>query len=279
MTIDLNGPPPVQNTHLATAQTLTSVARAEIHKVLAPGGLRVWWFIAVGLGLVSGVGNVFLANLSSVQEILSISVSATVGTGPMILLIVITIATAGYIPQEISDGTIVTAKRLVPRTNILFFGRLLGWGVGSSIPIAITAVIPLPFAILNPAVIRSSMFETAIALFLAILVPVLTVVLVHVGAIILRRGAYIVTVSLALLFFLPLLMAAVEQMMTGIVATAGHWIGAALIGPLIVQAASIPSDGTGTWAATAWSLLGVFGWLAATAAVAYRQFSAPGYGE
>lgn len=260
-------------------QTPRSVARAEVAKLLAPGGVRGWVTVALVLGVVAGVGTVLLALVAEVQEILGMTVADTLSTGPMVVMLALGIAAANYVSREVSDGTVVTAKYLVPNVRTLFVGRLLGWTVLSAAVSAATAVVVLPLAVVVPAVEASRVLTTLVALVLGVLVPAVTVVLVHAGAILLRRGAYIVAVGITVLVVIPLVAAVGQVMLTGPAASAAKAVSAAMVGPLALNAMAVPTGDDGSWLTTGASLLGLLAWLGVAAALAFSSFRRSGYGE
>lgn len=260
-------------------QTPLTVARAELRKLLAPGGVRVWSVVAVVLGTLAGLGTVVLTLVDDVQEILGLTVAESVSTGPLVATAVLGVAAAGHVPREVGDGTIVTSRYLVPRVTTLFVGRLLGWGVLTAVVAASSAVVTLLLAMVVPSVRPSGVGVTAAALLLAVVVPVATVVLVHAGAIVLRRGAYVVVVGVAVLLVVPLAAAIGQLTLTGAAAGAARTASAVMVGPLVLQAMSPPSAHGGSWPATLGSLVGLLAWLAAVVALASWSFRRPGYGE
>lgn len=260
-------------------QTRRSVARAEVTKLLAPGGVRGWVIVSLALGLIVGIGTVLLTLVDDVQEVLGLSVADSMSTGPLMALVPLTIAAANYVAREVGDGTVVTAKHLVPRYETLFVGRLLGWAVLSFVVMAVNAVAVLAVALIVPSVDRSEILTTVASLLLVTLVPTVTVALVHAGAIVLRRGAYIVSVGIAVLIVIPLVAAIGQLTLTGPAATVANGVSTAMLGPIVLKAMSVPGAQDGSWAATGGSLLGLLAWFSAVAGLAFWSFRRPGYGE
>lgn len=96
------------------AQTLASVTKAELGKLLARGGIRRWVVAATIVGLAAGVLTILLNHDDGMRASINLTVAGSLSSGPLMVILVLGIAATNYVPREVSDGTIVTAKCLVP---------------------------------------------------------------------------------------------------------------------------------------------------------------------
>lgn len=255
------------------------MARAEARKLIRRGGVRTWALLAVVLGNAAGLAFVVVTENETAREALQLTVAGAVGLGPAVALFVLGIATTAYVPREISDGTILTAKTLVPRRLELFLGRLAAW-FALGLTVAAACIVPsLLVAVFSPQVGRSGIGVTLASVGVCLVVPALTLCLVHAGALVLKRGAYIVAVTLTLLLILPLTLTLGEAALSGALADLARGLGRILIGPLVVTAMAVPEGEVGTWPELIRANLGLLAWVAVVGFLAYRRFCAEGYGD
>lgn len=259
-------------------RTLLTVVRAEMRSLVRAGGLLRWIIAAELLGLVCGIGCGVLATTSA-QQTLKLTVAGLAGIGPLVVLIVLSIGASNLVPREIADGTMMTQKYLVSNRLVLFAGSALGWIAMVCAVTAGTALPPVVMALFAPEILPSSPASVVATVALACVVPALTLTLVRLGALILRKGAFIVAVSMVVLVVAPMLAAAGSLMLGGWWSRVCAWLGKVMLGPLVLQAMTTPTDGVGTWSQTLWSLVGVLAWLVPVTLLAYRVFRKPSFGE
>lgn len=259
-------------------QSVWSVCLAECSKLLSKGGVRGWIIASGVLGLAMGFGTIAFAHLEELQTILQLSVSEVASSGPLMVMLTLTIAMSGFVSREVSDGTIGSSRYLVPATATLFAGRLLSWIVVSTVVGLIASIPPTILALLDKTVMSSGVIEVLACLIISVLVCAMTLALVHSGALILKRGAYIVAVGLTLLLILPMLLA-LASLLLPTTASIANAASKGMVGSLIGGALSVPANGEGSWNQTFASLGGLSIWMVVVAAMAYRRLSRTGYGE
>lgn len=263
----------------SAAGLIAAVTRAELRKFLARGGIRTSTILAVLIGNAAGLAFVLATLDETAKATLQLSVAGAISLGPAVALFVLGIGVAAYVPREISDGTILTAKMLVPQSRELFLGRLSAWFT-IAVAVAASCLVPsLVLALLIPQIQRTSVGVILASVLVSLVVPALTVCLIHAGALVLKRGAYIVAAALTLLLILPLALTLVQMMLPGTWADISRALDQVLIGRLVVTAMAVPEDGSHTWSAMVTSNLGVLAWLGFVGLIAYRQFCAEGFGD
>ncbi len=84
---------------------------------------------------------------------------------------------------------------------------------------------------------------------------------------------------MTMLVVLPLATTLGGFISSGVVATGMLWLSRVIPGSLVLTALQVPSEEGQSWGAWTWSMIGLLMWWAATAALAYRAFRRPGYGD
>ncbi len=262
------------------AQRLASITKAELGKLLARGGIRRWVVAATVLGLAAGLLTILLNHDDGLRESINLTVAGSLSSGPLMVIFVLGIAATNYVPREVSDGTIVTAKCLVPRTSALFAGRLLAW-LALSIAVSGALVLAtLTIALLDSSVQPSPVGSTVLAGLMSVVVAALTIVLVHSGALALQRGAFTVAVGMTVLLMIPLGLAVGQVLLSGWLAVVSTRLGEVMLGTLVLNALSVPEGTNGAdWGGLLRAVLGLVAWLGATTGLAWRSFARPGYGD
>lgn len=262
-----------------STQTVATVTRAEIKKLLRAGGIRGWMIVAVVLGIVSGLIAVLMSGAPSLQEIGGISVADVASSGPVIVALILSLAVTYHVPREVADGTVMTARCLVPRTKILFAGRMIAWCSVAAGLAAVTAVVPLPAGLVVGDVVGSSPLELTGGLLTSVGLATLLVALAHAAATLLKRGAVVVAVGMTMLIVLPLVITLGAFLVAGPLGTALTWLGRVVPGSLLVMALQIPTGSAASWGPWASAVLGLAVWLVVTTGLAYRGFTRPSYGD
>lgn len=260
-------------------QTLASVSRGEIVKLMGPGGIRTWVIAAAVMGIVSGIGAVLLAGIPALQATAPITFPDVITSGPLAVALVLSLAASNYVPREISDGTVMTSKYLVPRSRLLFNARMLAWSVVTVVISLLTSLVAVVAGLISSTIRQSMDVSSFVAMIPALVVSALIVLLAHAGAALLRRGALIVAVGMTVLVVLPLTMTLAAVTTSGIATTVLTWGSKIILGSLLLATLQVPTGPDSSWALWAWSASGVVVWFVATAALGYRAFRSPGYGD
>lgn len=258
-------------------QTLISVTRAEFAKLIAVGGPRRWIVFAAVLGAVSAVGAVVLSQMQF-REMSPIPFADLVTAGPTVSALALSLAATTYVPREISGGTVVTSKYLVPRVTVLFLARLFSWALLTGAVGVITMVIGLVAALVPADLRNSAQLADALLLAVALVLCCVLVLLAHSAATLLQRGAVCVAVGMLLLFVLPLAFMVLGIVLPGI-AELCNVVVRLTLGALLYGALQLPNELRGDWATWGQSMLGALVWLAGTTALAFLAFRKPGYGD
>ena len=257
---------------------VTRVVGAELRRAGAVGGVRRGVITCLVISLLAGVGMTIVARTPSLQETLGLRVADIGGSATLAALMVVTVMTSNYVTRDIDQGVMAGAKLWVPWTMELFFGRLLAWGVltvcVSLLPALVCAVIARVAGVSGQGIVMD-----LVAILVASAATSAAGLLVYLGALILRKGAYVVTASLFLLVILPLIFAAISALVPPIT-DAARAASAALIGTLLIQAVTLPGtvdSATGSSFAGAW--IGLALWLVAAGFLAYKSFAQESYGS
>jgi len=260
-----------------TSTILRRVVGAELRRAIAVGGARVGAVVCLVISVLTGVGMTVVARTPNLQETLNLRVADIGGASTFVALIVVTVITSNYVTRDIEQGVLAGAKLWVPWTAQLFLGRVLAWGT-------LTVSVSLVPALLSAVIaMGAGISGRGLALDLVSVVVAATAtsaagLLVYLAALILRKGAYVVTVSLFLLIILPLIVAAISAMVPPL-ADAARAASAALLGTILVQAVAVPGSVEGATASTfAGAWLGLTLWLLAAGVLAYRSFRRESYG-
>lgn len=262
------------------AQTIASITKAEMRKLLARGGIRRWVVVAATVGFAAGLFLILLNHDDELRTSIRLTVAGSLSSGPIMVIVVLGIAATNYVPREVSDGTIVTAKCLVPRTWALFAGRLLAWLILSIAVSGALVLATLTMALLDSDVKPSSVAITLLAAIASVVVPSLTIVLVHAGGLVLQKGAFTVAVGMTVLLLIPLGLAAGQVLLSGWLATVSTRLSDVMLGSLVLNAMSVPEGDNGAaWGGLIGSVFGLLVWLGSASALAWRSFARPGYGE
>ena len=265
---------------LVLASGFRRALRAELRKSLRRGGMRGWWIVSVALAALVSL-TTMLSTHAPPDAGGNSSLAATdlAGIGPSVSLLLLSIGLAAYVAREVADGTVVSAKLAFPGRNGLLAARVASSAVLVAAASIATAV---PFAIagwFDPAVERSTPALLLLAVALSVVVPSMVAALVHCGAIIVRLGAYIMTVGLTVLVILPVLGAVGNIFLPAPWGRVSGLVGESMAGTLAVKAMALPNAEMGSWGGLVVAFLGLLAWLAACGLWADRVFRCPGYGE
>lgn len=260
-------------------QSTATVTRAELRRMLRPGGLRTWLWVSAVLATATGLLAVALSGWSVVRESGGINAADVVSTGPITAALVLALASTVHVPRDITDGAVLTSRCLVPRTGILFSARLLAWCRLTAATAVITALLPLPFALTLGDVVSSSPLRVVTAVVISCVLATVLVGLAHGAATLLQRGALVVLAGMTLLIVVPLVTGIASTLTTGFAATVIDVLSRISLGALLVGALQAPTADGQPWGAWVWSLVGLATWLGLTTAAAYRRFRHPGYGD
>ena len=260
-------------------QTVASITRAEVKKLLGRGGIRIWLVVAAVLGTGSGVLAVLMSGAAALQDVGGITLADVATGGPVTAALVLSLAVTHHVPREVGDGTVMTARCLVPRTKVLFAGRMLAWCTVAAGLALVTALVPLPLALFLGDVVASSPLRLVAVLLISVGLATLLVGLAHAAATLLQRGALVVAVGMTVLVVLPLVITLGSFLTSGAIATVLMWLGRVALGSLILVALQVPTQEAQSWGTWVWSMLGLLTWLVATTTLAYLSFRRPGYGD
>lgn len=259
---------------------LGALVRAELAVQRRRGGLRRWWIAAAIISAAAMA--LVLASIHSLGEAEGegalLNATDLVGVAAAMSTLVLGVGTAAYVSREIADGTVPTTKILHPRHGRLVAARLLA----STVPLGIISVagaaVATALAAIDPVVPPAPAGMVLLSAFVNTVVAMVTVAMIHAGALILRRGAFIVAVALLVYVIVPLLLALASILAGPPWSDIAAAVGKVLPGTLVVTATSIPLDGS-SW----WPLLGAFAGVLAWAVVACGGaawvFRREGYGE
>lgn len=260
-------------------QTVATITRAEVNKLLRRGGIRSWLIVTAILATASGVVAVFMSGVAALKEVGGISAADVSSTGPVLVGLLLSLAVTHHVPREVADGTVMSARCLVPRKTTLFAGRMLAWcSVAASLAL-LTALVPLPLALLFGDVVASSPAEVAAGLLTSVGLAAVLVGLAHAAATWLQRAALVVAVGMMLLIVLPLTIAVGSLTTSGAVATGLVWLSRVVLGTLVLTALQVPTGAGQSWSTWTLSMIGVLAWWAVLTGLAYRAFRKASYGD
>ena len=261
-------------------QTLSTVLRAEISRLLAPGGVRPWLIVATAFAMAMSILTVLLSTIDEVQSFAQFDVAGLISSGPMIMLVVLALGVTTQTAREVGDGTVLTSKTMVPRDALLFTARLLAWVV---ITLVLGTALCLASSVLAliPAGLESSSVSAIVAsVFTSLLLSLAIVMLFAAGTALLQRGAVIVFVGMLLLVVLPIAFSVAGALLGGTWGGVLAAVGRSLPGALLFTALQPPTSAPEIeWSSWTWAILGVVAWTFVTGALALRQFRRPGYGD
>lgn len=261
-------------------QTFGSTLRAEISRLLGRGGARTWFIVTIVYGTACVVGIVALASIQEIQDVSAFAVADVATVGPLFGLIVLCLAATSHKAREISDGTVLTSKALVPRSLLLYIARLCAWAVVTFAIGIVTTVAGLLIGLAAPWIGGSSPTQVFASVATALFLNVLIVLFFAVTAAWLQRGAMIVFVGLLLVLILPVGLAIAAFFMSESVATVLMNIAQVLPGALMINSLQPPGEGLdATWPDWGRAVGGVVAWIVALGFLAYTQFRKPGYGD
>lgn len=260
-------------------QTVATITRAEVKKLLGRGGIRSWLVVTAILATASGVVAVLMSGVAALQEVGGITAADVSSSGPVLVALLLSLAATHHVPREVGDGTVMSARCLVPRKRILFAGRMLAWCLVAASLAMLTAVVPMPLALFLGDVVASSPLELAAGLLTSVGLAAVLVGLAHAAATWLQRGALVVAVGMMLLIVLPLIIAVGSLTTSGAVATGLLWLSRVVLGTLVLTALQVPTGEGQSWSTWTWSMLGILTWWAAMTVLAYRAFRKPTYGD
>ena len=266
-------------THRSGTQTVATITRAEVKRLLGRGGIRGWLVVAAILAIGSGVLAVLMSGAGALRDVGGITAADVSSSGPVTVALLLSLAVTHHVPRDVGDGTVMTARCLVPRTKVLFAGRMLAWCLVAAGLAVVTAVVPLPLALVLGNVVASSPVQLAAGLLTSVGLATLLVGLAHAAATLLQRGALVVAVGMTMLVVLPMVITLGSLLMSGPVATGLMWLSRVVLGSLLLAALQVPTGVGQSWGTWAWSMLGLLAWLVATTSLAYQAFRRPGYGD
>lgn len=266
-------------THRTGTQTVATITRAEVKRLLGRGGIRGWLVVAAILAIGSGVLAVLMSGAGALRDVGGITAADVSSSGPVTVALVLSLAVTHYVPREVGDGTVMTARCLVPRTKVLFAGRMLAWCLVTACLAVATALVPLPLALVLGDVVASSPVQLAAGLLTSVGLATLLMGLAHAAATLLQRGALVVAVGMTMLVVLPMVITLGSFLMSGAVATGLVWLSRVVLGSLVLTALQVPTGVDQSWGPWAWSMVGLLAWWVATTSLAYQAFRRPGYGD
>ncbi|WP_062070880.1 hypothetical protein [Demequina sediminicola] len=251
---------------------------AEATALARRGGLRLWWIVSAAVAFGWTMLFLLVAGLARTEDGLA-TVAAVGGIGPVVVMVLMGIATAAHVAREIGDGTMVSARVVQPRPAVLYAAKALALAVTVTALGIVMGVVGVVAALLSFVVEASAWWEVVLTLLLTALVTGLTICFVYGLSIIVKRGALIVAVGLAVFVIAPLLAAIggvfLAPPWNGLVATLGD----ALPGTLVVYASTIPEPGVSTWTTLGLSLGGLVLWTAAATFGGLLTMRKSGFGE
>ena len=270
----------VSSARQAGRQTFGTLLRAEVARLLGAGGARPWFIVATAFALVMSLATVLLSMIPEVQELARFDIAGLASSGPMMMLIVLALGVTTTTAREISDGTVLTSKSLVPRSGLLFLARLGAWALTTVVLGAAICAASLVLALIPSGVTGSSWIDVLAAVATSLGLSVLVLALFHSGTALLQRGAVIVFVGMLLLVVLPVALGVAGSLVEGAAGDAAMAASRALPGSLLITALQPPSSAPEiSWMSWLVAVLGLAAWASAASWLAYRQFVKPGYGD
>ncbi len=259
--------------------TASRVTRAELLRALGVGGLRTSLTVAFALGLGASLGARLITRSPSLTAQVTIGTTDMVGTATLVALLVFVIATSNYVTRDIEQGTMSGMKAVVPDYLALMFGRTTTWTVVGGALSLLVALASSIVAAVSPGVRSEGLLRLTAGILTSTLATGVVSALTYLGALILKKGAYVVTFAFFALFILPLVFAAIGSLVPDL-REATTALSSWLIGTLLVRALALPGGLTDT---TWWDFLGAWTgllvWLVATFFIAYKRFSRESYDE
>ena len=261
-------------------QTFRSTLSAEIYRLVAKGGARSWFVVAVVVSVAITAGTVALMSIPSMQEVAAFTSADAVSAGPLFAAVVLALAATSHKAREIADGTVLTSKALVPRALLLFTARLTAWVIITLIIGVVTVIVAFVLAFIPSGVVSSSVGEVFWAVVPALFAAALVVLFFAALAALLQRGAVIVFVGLLLVVILPVGLVIAPLFVSEALGTIAMAVAQGLPGALLLTGTQPPSPASEmTWFQWGRSVLGIGAWIGALSVLAYRQFRKPSYGD
>lgn len=262
----------------STARLLHRTVRAEIRKAVAPGGFLPWLITAAALGIVGAAGVPILTLDPVLRRMLGLTVAASAEVGMSLGMLALAVGAAAYVTREITHGTVMLAKMLVPRMGILFAGRAIAWALFSSAAGLVVALAGVVAGLVSPHVWPSEVWVTVVQVVVAAIACGVASSLVFMAGHMLQPGAHLVAVVLLVVAVVPLAMVVLPTIFPSLEVLAAT-INSGLIGNLIVQASTVPEVPADSWWEFGAGWLGVALWGVAITIGSFVAFRRSSLGE
>ncbi|MFE4194715.1 hypothetical protein ACFRJ9_02525 [Paenarthrobacter sp. NPDC056912] len=125
-------------TTVSTEQTLGSVTKAEVHRLLSKGGVPVPFFVAITAALMSGIATMLIMK-SLAPELTRVMTTTSIEAGAFVCALVLSVAAVFSVGRD-HTGQLGLALSLTPKRDRLFMARVFSWAaltVGSTVFITI----------------------------------------------------------------------------------------------------------------------------------------------
>lgn len=259
-------------------QNYWRVARAETAREMRLPARWILLGVACGAGLLAGLGIVAIINGSAGGDLVG---GAGGGTLPVqvsasIVALVLAIGFMAATTGSTTDGTVTTSMILVPRTRRLLLARaVLPPLVGAAATLAVGLLVALVQLVTGGAGSAAAGLQM-VAVGASTVAVALLLLLVFLGATVMRRGAYAVAAFLLVVLVLPLAAAIAIFVGPPVVAEMAQVVIDVTPGTLVVSALSVPFADGETWGTVLRGFAGLLVWCAVLLPVALWQFRREG---
>lgn len=264
----------------------TRVIKAEANKLLRQGGIRIGLLVAVLLGLLTAafvyLGPIAWSSLEFV--VTSSNLAGMVRLAQVMPIYALIIVAATFVPREISAGTMVLSKTLVPRPGYLYSIKLLVWFAVSAGVAALVSAVLLAGGLLTPTLDSSNLLGALLQFVTTTMLVAILSTLTFELAVIFKRGALTLMIYLLAMSAVPIVLNVAEVLLPPNVNSVVGAVGNVLPHHLVDIASKVPGTagpiaGTNPWLSFALGWLGLTIWFVALAFLSYRSFAKSTFGD
>lgn len=255
-------------------QTLGLVMVAELRRSLAAGGLRIAFYVSIGLGVLAGGVAVWALAVNGGDGGLPTSAIDIVPfeVGVSIAALGFAVGLIGFVSREMADGTATGSAILVPRRGRLLTARLLSAVIlGAAMTLAVSILV-IMIRFIAGGLSGAALGRMGLVIVVAVADVMLASAFAFLVATVLRKPAIAVAVFLIALIVLPLVLLIVSVATPDWLAVPAGTVFKAMPGTLFNRAMSVPVESTDSWSNVAIGLSGLAAWVAGVAPFTWALF-------